>query len=129
MHLKSRLIDQAHQVVDVGTDGPESCDYSRYALVVARSVAKGEYDRGLLICGTGVGMSMAANRIGGARAAHVTNEYLARMSRAHNDSNILCLGQRVTGFGLAESILDEWLAVEFEGGRHQRRIDIFNQIY
>ncbi|MEW5722276.1 MAG: ribose 5-phosphate isomerase B [Thermodesulfobacteriota bacterium] len=124
--VREHLAGRGHEVVDAGPETAESCDYSRYALVVARSVAKGEYDRGVLVCGTGLGMSMAANRVKGVRAALCTTEFHARMSRAHNDANILCLGERVTGPGLALSILDAWLETEFEGGRHQRRLDIFN---
>lgn len=122
----SRLETQGFQVVDAGPASTESCDYSHYALLVAKAVAEGEYQRGVLICGTGIGMSMAANRIKGARAALCTNEYMARLSRAHNDANILCLGQRNTGPGLALAIVEAWMTQSFEGGRHQRRLAIFD---
>jgi len=95
---------------------------------VARAVAGGECDRGVLICGTGLGMSYAANRVKGIRAALCMNEYQARMSRAHNDANILVLGGRVIGPDLALSILEIWLETEFESGRHQRRIELFDQV-
>ena len=130
--LKNEIInhlrEKDQEVEDGGPEGDSSCDYSQFALAVARKVAAGEFERGVLICGTGLGMSMAANRTPGIRAALCTNEFLARMSRAHNNSNILCLGERVTGRGLAFSILDVWLETEFEGGRHQRRIDIFDRV-
>ena len=126
--LKTVLEDVGHSVEDAGPETTESTDYSRYALQVARAVASKEFDRGILICGTGLGMSMAANRIRGVRAALCHNEFMARMSRAHNDANVLCLGERVIGLGLALSILDAWIGTDFEGGRHQRRLDIFDQV-
>ncbi len=125
--FKERLVELGYECVDAGPEKALSCDYSEYALKVARAVAAGEFERGVLICGTGLGMSMAANRVKGARAALCCNEFHARMSRAHNNANILCLGERVTGQGLALSILETWLATEFEGGRHQRRVEIFDQ--
>ena len=130
--LKELLLEhlrvQKREVFDLGPEKPESCDYSDYALRTARAVAAGEYEKGILICGTGLGMSMAANRVNGIRAALCYNEYAARMSRAHNDANILCLGERVIGPGLALAVLDAWLETSFEGGRHQRRLDIFDRI-
>lgn len=125
--LISHLTDQGHDVTDAGPHSAESCDYSNYALQVAHAVADGGYERGILVCGTGMGMSMAANRVNGARAALCTNEFLARMSRAHNNANVLCLGERNLGQGLALSICDAWMNTDFEGGRHQRRIDIFDK--
>jgi len=125
--IKKHLLEAGHDVTDAGPGQGESCDYSANALKVARAVAGGEAERGILICGTGLGMSMAANRVKGVRAALCTDEYMARMSRAHNNATILCLGQRVIGVGLALSILDAWMATDFEGGRHQRRVDIFDQ--
>lgn len=126
--LISHLSDAGHDVTDAGPNSTDSCDYSQYALQVARAVADGDYERGILVCGTGLGMSMAANRVKGIRAALCTNEFLARMSRAHNNANILCLGERNLGQGLALSICDTWMETDFEGGRHQRRIDIFDQV-
>ena len=126
--VRNHLSDQAVEVTDLGPETPESVDYSSYALTLARSVAGHEYDLGILICGTGLGMSMAANRVSGVRAALCLNEYMARMARAHNNANVLCLGERVIGQGLALAIVDAWLTTEFEGGRHQRRIDIFDRI-
>jgi ribose 5-phosphate isomerase B len=127
--LAAHLEKKGHRVTDAGAFDTVSSDYAQYALVVARSVAKGEFDRGILICGTGLGMSMAANRIMGVRAALCANEFTARMSRAHNDANVLCLGERTTGTGLALAILDAWMDTEYEADpRHIRRIGLFNRI-
>ncbi|EAU64857.1 ribose 5-phosphate isomerase B [Stigmatella aurantiaca DW4/3-1] len=97
-------------------------DYPDFALKVARAVASGEYALGVLVCGTGIGMSIAANKQRGVRAALCSTEFEARMARAHNDANVLCLGQRVVGAGVARSILDAFLATPFEGGRHEKRV-------
>ncbi|MEW6265519.1 MAG: ribose 5-phosphate isomerase B [Thermodesulfobacteriota bacterium] len=121
--VKAHLEKRGLAVTDAGTHSTERCDFPVYALKVARAVAAGEFERGILICGTGLGMSMAANRVPGARAALCTTEYQARMSRAHNNANLLCLGQRVIGQGLALAILDVWLETPFEGGRYQQRLD------
>jgi len=110
-------------VVDVGCHSEASCDYPDYAQALCHRIANGEADRGVLICGTGLGMCIAANRFQGIRAALCTTEFHARMSRAHNDSNVLVLGGRVTGVELALAILKAWLETPFEGGRHQRRVD------
>lgn len=122
-----RLAEKGVDVTDAGPNTAESCDYPDYAFKVANAVAAGEYDGGVLICGTGLGMSMAANRVPGVRAALCTSEFHARMSRAHNNANVLCLGERTTGPGLALSILDVWLESGFEGGRHLRRIEKIDQ--
>ncbi|THB66177.1 MAG: ribose 5-phosphate isomerase B [Desulfovibrio sp.] len=120
------LISQAgYEVVDLGPESEQSCDYPVFANKVCEAVLA-EKGLGLLICGTGVGMSMAANKVAGIRAALCTNEYMARMTRAHNDANVLCMGERVTGPGVAEAIALAFLGTEFEGGRHQRRIDLFS---
>ncbi len=121
---KEKLIKSGYEVIDVGCFSETSCDYPVFARDLCKQIQKGTADRGVLICGTGIGMSMAANRARGIRAALCANEYQARMSRAHNDSNVLCLGSRVLGRDLAFSILEVWLATEFEGGRHKRRVDI-----
>ena len=111
------------EVVDLGCHTPESCDYPLIAQAVAKEVlATGA--RGILVCGTGIGVSIAANRFNGIRASHCTDTFTARMTRMHNDSNILCLGERITGSGLALDIVDIWLNTPFEGGRHQKRIDM-----
>ena len=116
------LRDLGHEVEDLGPHEPGSVDYPDFAHLVARGVAEGKADRGVLVCGTGLGMSMAANRHTGVRAALCRTSYEARMARQHNDANILCLGERVTGEGLATEVLEAFLAAEFEGGRHGRRV-------
>jgi ribose 5-phosphate isomerase B len=117
-----------HEVEDIGTHSPESVDYPYYAARVARAVAGGEKDRGILVCGSGLGMCMTANRITGARAVHVSEPYAAKMSRRHNDSNVLCLGGRFIGRDLAMEIVDVWLSETFEGGRHQRRLELIERL-
>jgi len=112
-----------HQVHDAGVFNRDSSDYPKVAHRVARAVSQGECARGVLICGSGLGMSMAANRHRGVRAALCHNIYSARLSRLHNDANILAMGERVLGEGLALEILDVFLNTEFEGGRHKRRVD------
>ena len=126
-NLKNKIIHYINKkgldVEDYGCYSTESCDYPIYAKLVADEVSKGKV-KGILVCGTGIGMSIAANRINGVRASHCTDTFSARMTRMHNDSNILCLGERITGEGLAFDIVDVWLNTEFEGGRHQKRIDM-----
>ena len=121
--LKEVLAALGHEVKDLGTATPDSCDYPRFAARVARSVAAGEAERGLLVCGTGIGMSMAANKVRGIRAALCFDAETARMSRAHNDANVLCLGARTSAAGRAREMVEVWLRTEFEGGRHRRRVD------
>jgi len=121
-HLVAWLRAHGHEVVDLGTHSAESTDYPDFAHELARRVVAGEFERGLLVCGSGIGMSIAANRHAGVRAARCLSEYDARMARAHNDANVLALGERVTGVGLAEAILETFLATAFEGGRHARRV-------
>jgi ribose 5-phosphate isomerase B len=110
------------EYVDFGCDCSTSVDYPDYALPVAEKVASGEFDRGILICGTGIGMSIAANKVKGIRAALVHDTFSAKATRAHNDTNILTMGERVIGPGLAREIAQVWLTGEFEGGRHANRI-------
>lgn len=112
-----------YDVLDMGCYSQESCDYPIVAKAVAKEVLTSN-GRGILVCGTGIGVSIAANRFEGIRASHCTDTFTARMTRMHNNSNILCLGERITGVGLALDIVDIWLATDFEGGRHQRRIDM-----
>ncbi|SMO67357.1 ribose 5-phosphate isomerase B [Melghirimyces algeriensis] len=121
--VKHVLKDLGMEFVDVGCDCKESVDYPDYALPVAERVAKGEFDRGILICGTGIGMSIAANKVRGIRCAVVSDEYSAQMSREHNNANVLALGERVVGPGLAEAIVRRWLSTEFASGRHERRVE------
>ncbi len=125
--IVTRLQDAGYDVEDIGTHGTESVDYPDYAFRVARAVASGRVDRGILVCGSGIGMSMAANRIPGVRAVLASEPYAAKMSRRHNDSNVLCLGGRFTGQDLAFEIVDTWLAENFEGGRHSRRVNLLDK--
>lgn len=113
----------AYHIYDAGVFSRDSSDYPKVAHRVAQAVSRGEYARGILICGSGLGMSMAANRHRGVRAALCHNIYSARLSRLHNDANILAMGERVLGEGLALEILDVFLDTAFEGGRHQRRVE------
>jgi ribose 5-phosphate isomerase B len=112
---------------DVGPTSSESVDYPDFAKKVARAVAAGEYTHGVLVCGTGIGMSIVANKYRGIRAALCSTEFEARMAREHNDANILCLGQRVLGVGVAKGILEAFLATEFAGGKHARRVQMIRE--
>lgn len=123
--VKAVLIELGHEIDDQGCNSPESVDYPNFANAVSSLVKDGTCERGILICGTGIGMSMAANRIPGIRAALCHEMFSARMSREHNDANILCIGARVTGQGLAAEIVRTWMTTDFAGGRHQRRIEMF----
>ncbi len=127
-HVKGIMDQLGTDYEDLGTDSIESVDYPDYAFSVAHKVAKGEADKGILICGTGIGMSIAANKVEGIRAALVHDCYTARVTRQHNDSNVLCLGGRTTGFNVAEEIVKIWLSEDFEGGRHERRVQKIIQI-
>ncbi len=120
--LVAALRERGAAVEDVGTHGDASVDYPDFAHVVAAKVAAGEAELGLLVCGTGVGMSMSANRHAGVRAVVCSDTYSARMARQHNDANVLCVGGRVVGSGLARDILEAFLDAKFEGGRHGRRV-------
>lgn len=124
--IASHLRERGFEVQDIGTHSTDSVDYPDYAFPVARAVAHGDVDRGILVCGSGIGMSMAANRIPGVRAVLASEPYAAKMSRRHNDSNVLCLGGRFLGPDLALEIVDVWLAENFEGGRHCRRVDLLD---
>ena len=121
-HLKA----SGYEISDKGCFSEESCDYPIIAKDVVKDVLSNS-GKGILVCGTGIGMSIAANRYEGIRASHCTDTFTARMTRAHNNSNVLCLGERITGVGLALDIVDVWLKTEFEGGRHQRRIDMLTR--
>ncbi|MBF0496198.1 MAG: ribose 5-phosphate isomerase B [Deltaproteobacteria bacterium] len=125
--LKKFLSARGHEVIDVGTDSESSVDYPGYAMEVAKRVAADWTLMGILICGTGQGMCMVANRVPGVRAAVCNDLFTARMARAHNNANVLTMGGRVVGPGLAEEIVSVFLNTPFEGGRHQRRIDLFEQ--
>jgi ribose 5-phosphate isomerase B len=120
--LAEHLRSMGHEVIDHGPNGPESVDYPDYGRKVAMAVAAGDVERGVLVCGTGQGMAMTANKVKGVRAAVVSDVFSARMATLHNDARVLCLGQRVVGAGLALTLVDAWLGEEFEGGRHARRV-------
>ena len=123
-HLESKGIE----VLDVGTDSPERFNYPVSGYRVARLVADGKVDGGVLICGTGVGISLAANKVHGIRACVCSEPYTARLSKQHNNSNIIAFGARVIGIETAKMIVDEWLGAEYEGGRHQTRVDMIREI-
>lgn len=130
--LKNEIMEylrgKGHEVIDYGTSSKERCDYPVYGKAVAESVVSGETERGILICGTGVGISLAANKIRGIRAVVCSEPYSAMLSRQHNNTNILAFGARVVGSELAKMIVDAWLEAEYEGGRHQKRIDMIKEI-
>lgn len=122
------LKELGHEVVNMGTDRAESCNYPEYGEKVARAVAGGEADCGVLICGTGVGISIAANKVKGIRAAVCSEPTTARLVKEHNNANIIAFGARIIGIETAKDILDAYLNAEFEGGRHQKRIDLIYAI-
>lgn len=122
-HIISYLKEQGVEIKDFGTYDENSVDYPDIAKKVCSSITSGECERGILVCGTGIGMSIAANKVKGIRAAMCTDVYSAKMTKQHNNTNVLCLGGRVTGRELAFMICDTWLNEEFMGGRHQNRID------
>lgn len=126
--IMAYLQEKGYEVLNLGTDSSESCDYPLYGEKVGQAVASGEADLGIAICGTGIGISLAANKVPGIRAAVCSEPYSAKLSRMHNDTNVLCFGARVVGTELAKMIVDEWLSAEFLGGRHQRRVDMIMAI-
>lgn len=134
LELKAEIIqfvrERGHEIVDYGTNSAESCDYPVYGEIVARAVASKEVDQGILICGTGLGISLAANKVRGIRAAVCSEPFTAKMARAHNNCNILAFGARVVGAELAKMIVGTWLDTEFESGsdRHRRRVDMIMAI-
>lgn len=126
--IKEHLEQQGYEVVDFGTNSPERFDYPISGYKVGKAVASGDVDLGVLICGTGVGISLAANKVHGIRACVCSDPYSAKLSREHNNTNIIAFGARVVGPELAKLIVDEWLGATFQGGRHQRRIDMLAEI-
>lgn len=122
------LISRGIEVMDLGTNSSESVDYPDYGRAVGESVASGKADLGIVICGTGIGISLAANKVHGIRAAVVSDTFSAKMARAHNNANVLAFGARVVGKGLALELVSAWLDTEFAGGRHQRRVDKIMEI-
>lgn len=121
-HLRARLAEAGHALNDFGAHTSDSVDYPDFAALVARAVVSGSADRGILVCGSGIGMAIAANRYRGVRAAACVELYSAQLCRQHNDANVLTLGSRIVAPPLAEAIVDLFLATPFEGGRHQRRV-------
>ena len=126
--VKAHLEGRGIEVIDVGTDTTDSCNYTVFAHALCEAVTRGVAPLGILICGTGIGMSMAANKHAGIRAAACENTFSARMTRMHNDANVLCLGERVIGYGLACDMVDLFIDTPFEGGRHQARVDDINAL-
>ncbi len=126
--LKAFLEEKGIDVIDLGTNDSKSVDYPDFGILVAKKVSLGEIKRGILVCGTGIGMSIVANKFAHVRAALVNDLYTARMAKEHNDANVLVIGGRVVGKGLAREMVSVWLSTEFEGGRHQRRLDKIGEI-
>lgn len=127
-HLSELLARAGHEIEDVGTRSEEPTDYPAFCAAVGRLVTGGQADRGIVLGGSGQGEQIAANKVSGVRAALCNDLYTARMSREHNDANVLSIGARIVGLGLAEEIVSLWLETDFEGGRHQRRIDQIAEI-
>lgn len=132
VELRQEMADEArelgHEVVDLGPAPGEAIDYPVNGAKVGRLVAAGEYDLGMLVCGTGVGISIAANKVRGIRAVVCSEPYSAQLARRHNDANVLAVGARVVGPGMARLIVREWLTAEFEGGRHARRVGLIEEL-
>ena len=126
--ISEYLKENGYEVVNYGTDSNESCDYPVYGEKVGEAVAHGDVDLGILICGTGVGISLAANKVEGIRAVVCSEPYTAKLSRQHNNTNILAFGARVIGIETAKMIVDEWLNAEFMGGKHERRVNMLMDI-
>ena len=116
------------EVIDVGTNSADSCDYPVFAHAVCKNIQNGVCDLGILICGTGIGMSLVANKHRGIRAAACSDTFSARLTRVHNNANVLCFGTRVVGIGLALDLIDNFLNAEFEGGKHERRVNMITEI-
>lgn len=121
--IKAQLLAEGHELVDLGCHSTDSTDYPDYGYAVSRAVARGEFEKGILVCSTGIGMSMTANKVAGIRAALCHDLFTAEMSRKHNDANVLALGASCVGEKLGVEIVETWLASPFEGGRHQRRVN------
>ena len=121
--ISAYLKEHGYEVVDFGTNTTDSCDYPDYALPAAEAVAKGECEKGILICSTGIGVSIVANKVHGVRCAHCHDVYCAEFTRRHNNANMLAMGEKVVGAGYALQIVETFLTTEFEGGRHERRVN------
>jgi ribose 5-phosphate isomerase B len=126
--VQEYLLNKGYEVLDLGCNSEVSVDYPNYGKACGEAVVKGEADKGIVICGTGIGISIAANKVKGVRCALCTSTFMAEMSRKHNDANVLSLGGRILDQDTAFAIVDTWLETEFEGGRHQRRVDLLNNM-
>ena len=127
--IKEKLIGEGHEVIDVGCDSPESVDYPKYGHAVGRTVASGEAERGIAGCGSGIGISIACNKVPGIRAALCTSVEMAEMCRRHNNANVVCMGARMISQELAFDIIDTWMTTDFEAGKHLRRINEIEDIW
>jgi ribose 5-phosphate isomerase B len=121
--IKEKMIGEGHEIIDVGCDSTESVDYPKYGHAVGRAVASGEAERGIAVCGSGIGISIACNKVPGIRAALCTSVEMAEMCRRHNNANVVCMGARMISQELAFDIIDKWMTTDFEGGKHLRRIN------
>lgn len=128
LKIIEHLEDQGIAVTDVGTDSAESCDYPVFADALCKRIQLGDFERGILVCGTGIGMSIAANKHSGIRAACCSDTYSARLTREHNDANVLCFGARVIGEGLACDLADIFVSTEYMGGKHERRVQMLDEL-
>jgi len=128
LEIKAYLEGKGHEVVDFGTHSTDSCNYPEYGEAVGRAVASGEVDGGVLICGTGIGISISANKVKGVRAAVCSEPVSAALTKRHNNANVIAFGARIVGIEMAKAIVDAWLDAEYEGGRHQTRIDMMMEI-
>ncbi len=132
VHLKDELAEhlaaRGVEVIDLGTHGTDRVDYPEFGVAVGRAVAAGEADLGIAVCGSGIGIGIAANKVAGIRAATVHDETSARLAREHNDANVLCLGERLIGVEVAKDAVDAWLDASFEGGRHERRVAMLDAL-
>ena len=126
--VKQKLLNEGHEIVDCGCDSAESVDYPIYGHAIGRTVASGECERGVAICGSGIGISIACNKVPGIRAALCTSVEMAEMCRRHNNANVICMGARMISRELAFEMIDTWLATDFEGGKHERRINMLDDI-
>ena len=127
--IKEKLTKEGHEVIDVGCDSPESVDYPKYGHAVGRKVASGEAERGIAVCGSGIGISIACNKVPGIRAALCTSVEMAEMCRRHNNANVVCMGARMISQELAFDIIDTWMTTDFEAGKHLRRINEIEDIW
>ena len=127
--IKAKLISEGHEVIDAGCDSTESVDYPKYGHAVGRAVASGEAERGIAVCGSGIGISIACNKVPGIRAALCTSVEMAEMCRRHNNANVVCMGARMISQELAFDIIDTWMTTDFEAGKHLRRINEIEDIW